>query len=192
MDFDIHYYSEGFDFPNFNLDLPTIDLDLPKFDLDLPKFDFDLNFLEANLHIMNTHFDENSDYYKSFGQIVEKNGFKFEKHDVLTEDGYHLTLYRVRSHFTPDKGAPVVFLQHGILSSADCWIGNHAHNSPAFVFAIDGYDVWLGNNRGTTHSRVHETLNPDVDSKYWDFSFIELGKYDLPAMIGYVLNETEN
>jgi predicted alpha/beta hydrolase len=60
------------------------------------------------------------------------------------------------------------------------------------VYALEGYDVWLGNNRGTTHSRRHKRLDPDYDQQYWDFSFIELGKYDLPAMIKYVLNKTEN
>jgi lysosomal acid lipase/cholesteryl ester hydrolase len=92
-----------------------------------------------------------------------------------------LSLFRIRAPTTPDKGAPVVFLQHGILSSADCWIGNYPHNSPAFVFALEGYDVWLGNNRGTTHSRKHKSMNPDKDYNFWEYSFVELGKYDLPA-----------
>lgn len=69
------------------------------------------------------------------------------------------------------------------MSSADCWIGNHHYNSPAFVYALDGYDVWLGNNRGTTHSRKHVSLNPETDEKFWEYSFVELGKYDLPSMI---------
>ena len=59
--------------------------------------------------------------------------------------------------------------------------------SPAFRTAKAGYDVWLGNNRGTKYSRGHETLDARKDfSKYFDFSFWELGKYDAPAQIDYV------
>lgn len=56
-----------------------------------------------------------------------------------------------------------------------------------------GYDVWMPNNRGTTFSRKHRTLDPDSWSdgeKYWDFSFHELGYYDLSASIDYVLKTT--
>ena len=46
------------------------------------------------------------------------------------------------------KLAPVVFMQHGLLSLADTWIYNDPEVAPAFVLARLGYDVWLGNNRG--------------------------------------------
>lgn len=39
-----------------------------------------------------------------------------------------------------------------------------------------GFDVWLGNARGNTHSRKHETLNPDRHRDFWDFSWHEIGK----------------
>jgi predicted alpha/beta hydrolase len=50
----------------------------------------------------------------------------------------------------------------------------------------NGFDVWLGNNRGTTMSRKHSTLNPDKDRKFWEFSFPELGDFDMPAQIDFV------
>ena len=48
--------------------------------------------------------------------------------------------------------APAVLLQHGLFSSSDTWITNFATKAPAFVFANNGYDVWLGNNRGNKYS----------------------------------------
>lgn len=48
-----------------------------------------------------------------------------------------------------------------------------------------GYDVWMGNFRGTIYSRNHTTLN-EKNSKFWDFSFHELGVYDLPAQLDFV------
>ena len=61
----------------------------------------------------------------------------------------------------------------------------------AFFFADAGFDVWMNNSRGNRYSRDHKYLDPDVDKEYWNFSFDELGKYDLPAVIDYVLKITE-
>ena len=61
----------------------------------------------------------------------------------------------------------------------------------AISLAKAGYDVWLGNNRGNIFSNEHEKLDWAVDEKeYWDFSFPELGTYDLPAMVETVVEET--
>lgn len=49
--------------------------------------------------------------------------------------------------------------------------------------------MWSGNARGNTYSRNHTKLNPD-EQPFWKFSWHEIGYYDLPAMIDYVLNQT--
>jgi len=77
----------------------------------------------------------------------------------------------------------VVFLQHGVLASSESFVllGN---DSSAFRLADKGYDVWMGNSRGNVYSRKHSSLDPDDDndhSTFWDFSFFEMAKYDLPA-----------
>jgi lysosomal acid lipase/cholesteryl ester hydrolase len=120
----------------------------------------------------------NPDAFKSFADLVFEQGLNFEQKMVKTSDGYHLQLFRI---WDKTKTGPPVFLQHGLFSSADTWIMN-THKSPAFVLAKQGYDVWLGNNRGNNYSRGHDTLDPNKDfKKYFDFSFFELGKYDAPA-----------
>lgn len=57
------------------------------------------------------------------------------------------------------------------------------------MLADEGFDVWLGNSRGVKVSREHRYLNPDL-SEYWDYSWHEIGKYDMPAMIDTILRIT--
>jgi len=82
---------------------------------------------------------------------------------------------------------PVVFLQHGIISSSEVYVG-YGETSLAFQLADLGYDVWMGNNRGNIYSRGH--IDMDTEGDYFDFSFYEMGKFDLPAMIDYTLGLT--
>lgn len=50
--------------------------------------------------------------------------------------------------------------------------------------------MWLLNYRGNTYGREHVRSNPD-NRKFWNFSFHEMGIYDLPAVIDYVTNTTQ-
>ena len=47
--------------------------------------------------------------------------------------------------------------------------------SPAMVLANAGYNVWLGNSRGSKYSRNHLSFDPNKDNDYWTFSFQEMG-----------------
>ena len=38
---------------------------------------------------------DNDDVTKTFDELCSQNGFAFEQHDVTTEDGYILTVYRI-------------------------------------------------------------------------------------------------
>ncbi|KAL0110379.1 hypothetical protein PUN28_013789 [Cardiocondyla obscurior] len=78
---------------------------------------------------------------------------------------------------------------HGLLCSSACWVVAGPGKDLAFILADEGYDVWLGNARGNMYSRKHYL--PDIKKElYWDFSWHEIGVYDLPAMIDYVLKTT--
>lgn len=137
-----------------------------------------------------------NDANKSVKEIVEENGWVYEEYDVVTDDGYILTIYRIpgsHSESLPYKKKPVVLLQHGLESDASQWVINTPELSSAFNLASAGYDVWMGNNRGCAYSLGHVSLDPfdKHDAPlYWNFSFEEMGTLDLPATIDYILGLT--
>nr|XP_034304031.1 gastric triacylglycerol lipase isoform X2 [Crassostrea gigas] len=133
--------------------------------------------------------DEN----RNVTELITSKGYPCEQHDVLTKDGYILSLQRIPfSKKSPTrKGKPAILLQHGLLSCSSCWVENLANESLGFMLADAGVDVWLGNNRGNKYSKSHVSLSPD-DPRFWEFSWDEMAKYDLPAMIEYVIQQTGN
>ncbi|XP_022128798.2 lipase 3 [Pieris rapae] len=127
--------------------------------------------------------NQNEDISLNITQLIKKNNFPVEEYTVTTSDGYELKLFRI-----PGNG-PVVFLMHGALCSADDWISPGVDSGIGFLLAAQGYDVWMGNNRGNKYSRMNINISPS-DKKFWDYSFHEIGYYDLPAMIDFVLEKT--
>lgn len=115
-------------------------------------------------------------------------------HDVVTEDGYILEMHRIPhglNNPNPDPQRPVVLLMHGLLCSSADWVVTGTDKGLAFILADLGYDVWMGNARGNTWSRRHEDYDPNKFlSKFWDFSWHEIGVYDVPAMIDHIIETT--
>ncbi|XP_007942225.1 lipase member J [Orycteropus afer afer] len=129
----------------------------------------------------------------NISQIIAYWGYPDEVYDIITEDGYILGLYRIPHGKTKNIDSPaqklVVYLQHGLLTSASSWISNLPNNSLGFILADAGYDVWMGNSRGTTWSRKHLYLKTN-SKDFWAFSFDEMAKYDLPASIDFIVKQT--
>lgn len=135
----------------------------------------------------------------AFGELVEDDRLYFQAHQVTTIDGYKLTMHRIsstpfpnitRKGYHQEEKKRIAFLQHGILSSSETFIMRR-NESLAFKLARQGFDVWLGNNRGNAYSRFHKNYHPELNKSqsalYYDYSFYDMAKYDLPAMIDYAL-----
>ncbi|XP_033209290.1 lipase 3-like isoform X2 [Belonocnema kinseyi] len=131
------------------------------------------------------------DSYLSVVELIDKYGYNPETHVVATYDKYILEMHRItgpKNNSNP-KGKPTVFLMHGLLLSSNDWIIAGPRKAFGYILAEAGYDVWMGNARGTFYSRKH--LNSSISKKsYWSFSWHEIGTRDLPAMIDYILEKT--
>jgi pimeloyl-ACP methyl ester carboxylesterase len=135
--------------------------------------------------------DPDCDY--NITQMIETKGYPCEEHKVLTQDGYILGVFRIPHgrNSSSSPGRPVL-LQHGLLDSSTTWVMNLPDQSLGFILADAGYDVWLGNVRGNYYSRAHVKYNPDKDEQFWDFSYDDMARDDLPSMIYYILNATKH
>ena len=126
-----------------------------------------------------------------FQKRCSSNGFQFQRHSVTTKDGYILSLFRIPALEGAETNSKPLLVQHGIFDSADAWIVNDPKVASAFQLVRAGYDVWLGNCRGNKYSHAHTTLDPKKDDgEFFNYSFEDMGAYDLPANIEYVLNQT--
>lgn len=138
--------------------------------------------------------------YQSLPQteMIRSNGYAAEEHQVTTSDGYILTMHRIpndqnssncsKSISCVSRGP--VLLQHGLLSSSADYLVTGPENGLPYLLSDAGYDVWMGNFRGNTHSRKHIKMSPH-QRVFWDFSWHEMGVIDLPHMIDYILNQTK-
>ncbi|XP_035714180.1 lipase 3 [Folsomia candida] len=131
----------------------------------------------------------------SIDQKLIRLGYPVERINVTTEDGYILGLYRIpfspKSPLVEGVVRKPVILQHGLLSNGLCFLLQGDSKNLAMLLADSGFDVYLGNARGNSYSQGH--INPDMtldNWKYWDFSYHEMGIFDLPAIIETVTDIT--
>ena len=121
------------------------------------------------------------DRYKNMMTAVKGHGYHIEKHFYKTADDYINCVFRIpgpkntQKHKTNHR--PVIVMQHGMNDSSQ-FAMDEGMDSIALIFAESGYDVWLNNSRGNLYSRNHKYLDPDYDEEFWDYSFVELGKFD--------------
>ncbi len=77
--------------------------------------------------------------------------------------------------------------------SAVSWISSNTEDKSLLPLQLlhEGYDIWLGTNRGATYSEGH------VRDKSWtqnqwtpDYTFAEMGTKDMPAFLDTIFEET--
>ena len=109
---------------------------------------------------------------------------------MVTEDGYVLTLGHIAGKINePTAHKPAVLFMHAQDCDMNEYVAHGPETAPAFVLVNEGYDVWLGNNRGSLYSHAHVSL--DIHSKeYWDFYQEDMARYDAPAFIDYITETT--
>lgn len=99
---------------------------------------------------------------------------KLQTHRVTTTDGVELVLWRV-----PGKqGAKPVLVLSGLECTSRDWFTGLSGNALPWILSNAGFDVWLGNNRGTVNSVT----------KTWGWTFEEMADFDMPAMVEGVLS----
>jgi len=137
--------------------------------------------------------DPDSDAHKSMEELCAKYGYQSENYTLTTSDGYILSLYRIPGLVseTETAGKPAVLFMH----CQDCdmmeWVFNEPAVAPAFVLANEGYDVWMGNNRGSKYSATHVDKNPKHKA-YWDFYQEDMARIDTPTFIDFILDTTKH
>ena len=118
---------------------------------------------------------------------MSKSPFSWESHEVRTEDGWILTVFRITGIEVPegDKRAPLL-IWHG-MGMAGIGLADWSSH-----FSSLGYDVWLGTSRGAWYSNSH-IKDYGVDGGWeslkerWDFSWAEIGLYDVPAVLELII-----
>lgn len=113
---------------------------------------------------------------------------------MYTKDGYILDLWhawdpKASQRYQPNGDKKVVFMQHGLVDTAGTWFFTEPEKSVAYTLAHEGFDLWIGNNRGTVYSDRHVKYTTK-DAAFWNYTFHEMAEFDLPANLDFVLNKT--
>ena len=128
---------------------------------------------------------------------MDKWGYDWEAVDVTTEDGYILTTFHILGKTgepRPQSHKASVLVQHGAYMEGSMFfpfVEMGEGKSYLLDLVDEGYDIWIGNNRGTNYSQGHETLSAVDDTEYWEFSWAEMGLYDDVANIKMIKEQAE-
>jgi len=123
--------------------------------------------------------------YQRFADVMDFYNYTWEAIKVTTEDGFILTTFHVTGNqdglFKPTM--PPVIIQHGDYDDGAGWLNGYATGLPMHLqLAEAGYDVYIGNNRGTEYCQEHVSLKVE-QKEFWEWSWAEMGIYDDVANI---------
>ncbi|KAL2324219.1 hypothetical protein Fmac_023277 [Flemingia macrophylla] len=127
-------------------------------------------------------------------QLILPSGYPCSEYMIETKDGFLLGLQRVSSSSSylrlRERGPPVLLL-HGLFMAGDAWFLNTPDQSLGFVLADHGFDVWVGNVRGTRWSHGHVSLS-EKNKQFWDWSWQELALFDVAEIVNYINSVTNS
>ena len=128
----------------------------------------------------------NQSDYPRFADIMDKFNYSgWEAYEVTTADGYILTTFHIPAQTATSKGH--VLTQHGDMEDGASWVANYGDEKSFHLQLADqGYDIWIGNNRGTEYSQRHVEYQSTGDSaeSYWDFTWAEMAYDDVANIEG--------
>lgn len=85
----------------------------------------------------------------------------------------------------------VVYLHHGLMMNSEVWVCiTEKERCLPFMLVDQGYDVWLGNNRGNKYSKKSLKHGP-TEIPFWNFSMDQFAFHDIPDTINYILSTTQ-
>ena len=136
-----------------------------------------------------------------FVELCELYGYYAEEHIVQTGDGYLLGVHRLgwrrgeeEQRVNAGPGSvekKIVYLHHGLMMNSEVWVClTDRERCLPFVLVEQGYDVWLGNNRGNKYSKKSLNHSP-TDIPFWSFSMDQFAFHDIPDTIDYILSTTK-
>ncbi|XP_058462269.1 lipase 1-like [Malaya genurostris] len=111
---------------------------------------------------------------------ITKYGINASRYRATTADGYKLALFRLRP---AGEVLGVALLQHGNRETSADWL-RHSSNLPSQLLTA-GIEVWLANSRLSPESWP---AGRNTSAEFWDFSFHEIGIYDLATTVDVALN----
>lgn len=115
-------------------------------------------------------------------------GYDGSAYKVKTDDGYVLTVHRVRSNKRENfKGT--AFLMHGLFRNSADFLATGPNVALPYLLADNGFDIFIGNARGSKFCKEHEKFS-HRSSEFWNFSWHEIGYFDLPAMIDFAVKKS--
>uniref|UniRef100_A0A336M082 Lipase n=1 Tax=Culicoides sonorensis TaxID=179676 RepID=A0A336M082_CULSO len=135
--------------------------------------------------LMNINFNPVGYQSDPVAELIQASGYPVAKHQIITDDGYILKVHRIpqQNHYHKP-----VLLVHALSASGGQWVVN-GNKSLAFMLSNSGYDVWILHVRGTSYSLKHKYLSSN-NPRFWDFSWHEIGVYDVSCTIDHILRVT--
>ena len=125
--------------------------------------------------------------------------FDWEPHEVKTEDGWYLTVIRIKppKDVEKDPNKLPIMLMHGSMDSVlgfikdNGWTGAAGGATWSMKMTLKGYEVWILNSRGVKYSNKHDRDGEWSLKEKWAFNWADMGFYDIPAAISHILEVTK-